>query len=282
MSARGRKQGTFTIRVADTGRGFSKSLGGGTGLANIRARLAGFSEARARLRLAINEPTGVIATIAPSCSRGSGRPDRSCAFPLGFIWDAWRDDDVAHGGTSPCSRDSALLDRAYVTTHQGFFIFLHECIATSPAASSETVASHLGSMQLFVFVFLLCILVARRSGSPVGVPRHRLFGGDRGGALLCATAGLSASSADRVLRAGGRAVVVEAGRRRWIFVTVCLLGATVHVRLCRLSCVRGNPPHGSMEQASRARAPHAASWRRACRRCRRAWSRNSCSIPSPG
>jgi signal transduction histidine kinase len=58
------EEGTLTIRVADTGRGFAKSLGGGTGLANIRARLAALFGTAARLRLAINEPTGVVATIA--------------------------------------------------------------------------------------------------------------------------------------------------------------------------------------------------------------------------
>jgi hypothetical protein len=63
------EQGTLTIRVADTGRGFTKSLGGGTGLANIRARLAALFGSAARLRLAINEPTGVVATIALPAQR---------------------------------------------------------------------------------------------------------------------------------------------------------------------------------------------------------------------
>jgi len=51
------------VDVADTGSGFSKSSGAGTGLANIRARLkASFGDA-ARLSLAANEPRGVVATI---------------------------------------------------------------------------------------------------------------------------------------------------------------------------------------------------------------------------
>ncbi len=35
------KDGELQVRVADSGRGFAKSSGGGTGLANIRARLSG-------------------------------------------------------------------------------------------------------------------------------------------------------------------------------------------------------------------------------------------------
>lgn len=54
----------LVLRVADTGRGFVQSSGGGTGLANIRARLASMYGAGARLALAVNTPRGVIATIA--------------------------------------------------------------------------------------------------------------------------------------------------------------------------------------------------------------------------
>jgi LytS/YehU family sensor histidine kinase len=52
------------VRVADSGRGFTQSSGGGTGLANIRARLAGLYGAAGRLTLAMNAPRGVVATIA--------------------------------------------------------------------------------------------------------------------------------------------------------------------------------------------------------------------------
>lgn len=55
------------IDVADTGAGFAKSAGGGTGLANLRARLASTYGAAARLSLAFNQPTGVIATIELPC-----------------------------------------------------------------------------------------------------------------------------------------------------------------------------------------------------------------------
>jgi hypothetical protein len=55
--------GQLRIDVADTGQGFTKSGGGGTGLANTRARLASYFGDRANLSLAINTPRGVIATL---------------------------------------------------------------------------------------------------------------------------------------------------------------------------------------------------------------------------
>jgi signal transduction histidine kinase len=61
------------IDVADTGSGFSKSSGAGTGLANIRARLkASFGDA-ASLSLAANEPRGVVATIVLPLRPGSSQ-----------------------------------------------------------------------------------------------------------------------------------------------------------------------------------------------------------------
>jgi len=55
--------GRLRIDVVDTGAGFAKSEGGGTGLANIRARLASTYGPAARFALALNRPTGVIGTI---------------------------------------------------------------------------------------------------------------------------------------------------------------------------------------------------------------------------
>jgi LytS/YehU family sensor histidine kinase len=55
--------GHLHVAVGDTGQGFTKSAGGGTGLANIRARLAAQFGPNARLALALNSPSGVIATI---------------------------------------------------------------------------------------------------------------------------------------------------------------------------------------------------------------------------
>ncbi len=51
------------IDVADDGRGFQASSGGGTGLANIRARLAAMFGDAAGLTLAENLPRGITATL---------------------------------------------------------------------------------------------------------------------------------------------------------------------------------------------------------------------------
>lgn len=55
--------GHLRVAVADTGQGFTKSAGGGTGLANIRARLAAQFGPNGKLGLALNAPSGVITTI---------------------------------------------------------------------------------------------------------------------------------------------------------------------------------------------------------------------------
>ena len=59
-----RRRRQLQVQVADSGQGFTKSSGGGTGLANIRARLAAMYGAAAHLDSAINSPRGVTATIA--------------------------------------------------------------------------------------------------------------------------------------------------------------------------------------------------------------------------
>jgi len=56
-------QGRLRVQVADTGQGFAKSKGGGTGLANIRARLSAQFGNAANLSLKLNVPQGVIAAI---------------------------------------------------------------------------------------------------------------------------------------------------------------------------------------------------------------------------
>jgi sensor histidine kinase YesM len=58
------KDGELQVCVADSGRGFAKSSGGGTGLANIRARLSGMYGSAGRLALSANAPRGVVASIA--------------------------------------------------------------------------------------------------------------------------------------------------------------------------------------------------------------------------
>jgi hypothetical protein len=70
------------VTIADTGRGFVRSSGGGTGLANLRARLAALYGDRASLSLAQNAPQGITATIevpyepvARLALRSATRPD---------------------------------------------------------------------------------------------------------------------------------------------------------------------------------------------------------------
>ncbi len=56
--------GQLRLQVADSGQGFTKSSGGGMGLANTRARLAAMYGPAAQLSLGLNRPRGVIATIS--------------------------------------------------------------------------------------------------------------------------------------------------------------------------------------------------------------------------
>jgi len=61
--------GELAVRVADSGRGFTQTSGGGTGLANIRARLAALYGNAGRLAVARNDPRGVVATITVPLAR---------------------------------------------------------------------------------------------------------------------------------------------------------------------------------------------------------------------
>ena len=55
--------GRLVLSVADNGRGLVPGSGGGTGLANIRARLKATYGSAAALSLRLNEPRGVVAAI---------------------------------------------------------------------------------------------------------------------------------------------------------------------------------------------------------------------------
>jgi signal transduction histidine kinase len=59
----GVEAGRLRVEVADTGGGFTRSGGAGAGLANIRARLAAQFGHDASLALAMNSPSGVVATL---------------------------------------------------------------------------------------------------------------------------------------------------------------------------------------------------------------------------
>jgi LytS/YehU family sensor histidine kinase len=70
LRVQARRDGEYLcIDVADSGRGFLATSGGGTGLANIRARLAAMHGDAAGLSLAENYPRGVTSTLRlPSVS----------------------------------------------------------------------------------------------------------------------------------------------------------------------------------------------------------------------
>jgi signal transduction histidine kinase len=59
--------GRLRIEVADDGAGFQAAAGGGTGLANIRARLGALYGEAARLDLGDNRPRGVVSTLYLPC-----------------------------------------------------------------------------------------------------------------------------------------------------------------------------------------------------------------------
>jgi hypothetical protein len=64
IEIRARREGDrLRLDVTDDGRGFQATSGGGTGLANIRARLAAMHGDEASLTLTENEPHGVTATL---------------------------------------------------------------------------------------------------------------------------------------------------------------------------------------------------------------------------
>lgn len=56
--------GRLQLCVSDDGAGFRQSSGGGTGLANVRTRLGLMYGGEAQLRLAMNRPRGVVATLS--------------------------------------------------------------------------------------------------------------------------------------------------------------------------------------------------------------------------
>ena len=71
LRVQARRDGEYLcIDVADSGRGFLATSGGGTGLANIRARLAAMHGDAASLTLAENYPRGVTSTLRLPAASG--------------------------------------------------------------------------------------------------------------------------------------------------------------------------------------------------------------------
>ncbi len=98
------ENGRLVVSVADTGQGFVRNAGGGTGLANLRARLAGLYGTEAALSMAHNAPQGVIATVVRfhvgrcrcasrrrmSVAIAPARPIAALTRTVGGVVDAWR------------------------------------------------------------------------------------------------------------------------------------------------------------------------------------------------
>lgn len=140
---------------------------------------------------------------------------------LRFIWDAWRDITWRMAGLVVLA--GLALSIVHLATHQGFFILLHEFMYKR-GDFLVTVATILYSTQLFVFVFMLCILVARRS---VVLGGRRVVAYSLAiavAALLCAIADygikhLTGFYEQPDLRSWWKPVDAA-----WIFMTVMLLG----------------------------------------------------------
>jgi LytS/YehU family sensor histidine kinase len=66
------RESFLEVEVADTGVGFTGSLGNGVGLANIRARLKGLHGERGSLSLRPTTPSGVVAGVRVPLERMSG------------------------------------------------------------------------------------------------------------------------------------------------------------------------------------------------------------------
>ncbi|WP_298830276.1 sensor histidine kinase [uncultured Piscinibacter sp.] len=71
VRARREADDSLTLSVADTGVGLSENAAPGTGLVNLRERLAMFFGAAARLEMVENEPSGVVVTL--NCPRQVAR-----------------------------------------------------------------------------------------------------------------------------------------------------------------------------------------------------------------
>jgi len=77
LDIRASEDGHLHVAVVDTGQGFTKSKGGGAGLANIRARLAAEFGPGADLSLELNSPRGVVATLSLPYLPGGGQEPRA-------------------------------------------------------------------------------------------------------------------------------------------------------------------------------------------------------------
>jgi hypothetical protein len=138
--------------------------------------------------------------------------------PLRLVWDAWRAITWRTAGWTLLA--GTVLWVIYVTTHQGFFIFLYE----AQNGKFGSVFKNFSLMQLFSFIFLLCVLPADLAVVR-GAPRVRSY------LVAVVTAGLLCAVIDWTIKgtldAAGTAEFrwwwkpVDA---LWIFLTVLFLG----------------------------------------------------------
>jgi LytS/YehU family sensor histidine kinase len=73
------------VCVADTGHGIGDTMGSGTGLANVRGRLAALYGSSARLTLAANVPTGVRAMLTIPLRAAISHPKSDGAFAVAGV-----------------------------------------------------------------------------------------------------------------------------------------------------------------------------------------------------
>ena len=120
------------LQVADSGQGFTKTSGGGTGLANTRARLAAMYGAAAHLRIELNSPRGVIATISLPYAASAPtmfRRDVTSTFP------ARQRMHLAHGARG-VARYYPHRNRHFVSVRVCYV--LYETVAYMPVVLSAT------------------------------------------------------------------------------------------------------------------------------------------------
>jgi hypothetical protein len=141
---------------------------------------------------------------------------------LNFIWDSWRVMTWRMAGFTVLA--GFVLMIVYVTTHQGFFIMLHQ-FSHKPREFVASLAGSFGSMQMFVFVFLLGILVARRTVAH-GARRVAAYAvAIAAAALVCAALDFGFKMLTGFYEQGEVQPWWKPVDALWIFLTVTMLGA---------------------------------------------------------
>ena len=263
-------QGALRVRVADSGGGFVRTSGGGTGLANLRARLSALSGNPGRLELGRNEPRGITATItlpgAVEAGAKQSMSDGAHSMPRA----------IAASDRDRGTRPNPWPPRNVVVTAAllglGLFVFYaivrFDADDFTWAAAPKWLAAILRAQFTAFAMLLLAWTMERRAGDVHRIPVLAAILAGAAVAMLPVLAmhalvdratplGGSSTSRSRTscwpARPSRRGSTGAAPRRRW----------------------RGCTPRNSHAW----RLP-SGRWRPACRRCRRASSRSSCSTRS--